>query len=542
MDRSGDHHLWLGSLDGVGRGQVRIGGVLKSVPRAAWELANGPLPEGAAVLGCPDDRACVRVDHLSLKAGPKGNGRSKGGGSGRRRSRPGGGSMRQVRPGAWKLTVTLGRDDRGRIRRANRTVSASGPAAASRALTAFAQEMRDAPVPLNASNGEPQDVTVDTLVDRYLDEHLLRDRGRERSTVDGYRQIHRQWFSPSIGSLKVGDVTAERMDRLFGAMRTQGLSRSRMNQAKALYAPFFRWLKRNGMIRVSPMTDFQLPTSAQVSRERVPPEVDELALLLRTAAEVVPEIAPVLALGAVTGMRRGELVGLRRSRMFPKDGVLIVDAAVDGIRVKTTKTRHERRVVIDADTMAMLVEHCAEMDRRAESAGSTVGVDGFVFSTVADCSTPMSVEFLTRRVGRLKQHLGIENKSPATVALEDEALRLRREGSPAEPVRRRPGPRPDGAMSYEDIGRALDRSRNWAIKAVASAKRREAAVGVAPSPVRRFDPRAPEVHLVRAPRRRLQHQRRRPASGPRPTGARQALQQAPRLRRPPRRRTPRPRR
>jgi integrase len=392
--------------------------------------------------------------------------------------------MRQVRPGAWKLTVTLGRDDRGRIRRANRTVSASGPAAASKALAAFAQEMRDAPVPVVSSDGTPEDVTVDTLVERFLDEHLLRDRGREPRTVDGYRQIHRQWFSPSIGSLKVGEVTAERMDRLFGVMRTQGLSRSRMNQAKALYSPFFRWLKRNGVIRINPMTDFQLPTSAQVSHERVPPEVDELALLLRTAAELVPEIAPVLALGAVTGMRRGELVGLRRSRMFPDDGVLLVDAAVDGIRVKTTKTRHERRVVIDADTMAMLVEHCAEMDRRAESAGSSVGVDGFVFSTVADCSTPMSVEFLTRRVGRLKQHLGIENKSPATVSLEDEALRLRREGSPVGPVRPRPGPRPDGALSYEDIGRALDRSRNWAIKAVASAKRREAA---AQSPRHQFD-------------------------------------------------------
>ena len=44
---------------------------------------------------------------------------------------------------------------------------------------------------------------------------------REPKTVDGYRQIHRQWFSPSIGSLKVAEVTAERMDQLFGVMRTQ---------------------------------------------------------------------------------------------------------------------------------------------------------------------------------------------------------------------------------------------------------------------------------------------------------------------------------
>lgn len=380
--------------------------------------------------------------------------------------------------------MTLGRDDRGRVRRASRTVAASGPAAASKALTAFAQEMRDAPVPVNAPDGKPEDVTVDTLIHRYLDEQLLRDHGRERSTVDGYRQIHRQWFSPSIGSLEVGEVTAERMDQLFGAMRTQGLSRSRMNQAKALYSPFFRWLKRNGMIRTSPMTDFQLPTSAQVSRERVPPEIDELALLLRTAAEVVPEIAPVLALGAVTGMRRGELVGMRRSRLLPVQCVLIVDAAVDGTRVKTTKTRHERRFVIDADTMAMRGEHCAKMDHRAETVGTTVDADGFVFSMVADCSTPMPVDFLTRQVGRLKQHLGIENKSPATTALEDEALRLRCKGSPEHRARPRPGPAADGALSYAEIGELLDRSQNWALKAVAAAKRREA---TPPSDHRHFD-------------------------------------------------------
>ena len=117
-------------------------------------------------------------------------------------------------------------------------------------------------------------------------------------------------------------------------------------------------------------------------------------------------------------------------------------------------------------------------------ASAPVGDDAFVFSTVADCSTPLLPDFLTRGVARLKGHLGIENKQPATIALEDEALRLRREGSPNHTAPRRPGPSPTGAMSYGDIGKALDRSQNWAIKAVASAKRREAH---SQSPARNFD-------------------------------------------------------
>ena len=43
------------------------------------------------------------------------------------------------------------------------------------------------------------------------------------------------------------------------------------------------------------------------------PEVEEVCLLLTTAVEVIPDVAPVLVLDAVTGMRRGELVTIRRT-------------------------------------------------------------------------------------------------------------------------------------------------------------------------------------------------------------------------------------
>ena len=82
------------------------------------------------------------------------------------------------------------------------------------------------------------------------------------------------------------------MDRLFGDMRQAGLSASRLNQAKSLYTPFFRWAKRRGMTSRDPMVDFEMPTSTYLSKERTPPEIEELSLLLSTAVEVVPDIAP----------------------------------------------------------------------------------------------------------------------------------------------------------------------------------------------------------------------------------------------------------
>ena len=146
------------------------------------------------------------------------------------------------------------------------------------------------------------------------------------------------------------------------------------------------------------MADFELPTSRHVAREHVPPEVNQLGRYLEAALEVVPDVAPVLTLGAVTGMRRGELVGLRRSRLFPKAGTLVVDAAYASRgRVKTTKTRKEREVAIDEATMAMLERHCERMDERAALCGVTVPPDGFVFSLEPDCSRPMGADYMTKR-------------------------------------------------------------------------------------------------------------------------------------------------
>jgi integrase len=251
-----------------------------------------------------------------------------------------------VRPGVWKLTVTAGRYADGSIRRLHRTIQTTSEAEATRELQAFVAEVRDSP---QADHRQDRDAIVDEAIEQFLIEHLLSEKGREPRTVDDYRRLHLKWFATEIGRRRVRDVDEAAIDRIFGRMRRAGLSRSRMNHARSLYAPFFRWAKRRRLITRSPMADFELP-STHVSREHTPPEVEQLCLLLETAVEVVPDVAPLLTLGAVTGMRRGELVTVRRSRLHADEGQLTVDAATDGKRVKPTKTRKERRVAVDPAT------------------------------------------------------------------------------------------------------------------------------------------------------------------------------------------------
>jgi integrase len=71
----------------------------------------------------------------------------------------------------------------------------------------------------------------------------------------------------------------------------------------------------------------------------VPPDVEQLCVYLQAAVEILPDVAPGLTLGAVTGMRRGELVSLRRDRIYPEARKLKVDTAVERWRSTPTRSR-----------------------------------------------------------------------------------------------------------------------------------------------------------------------------------------------------------
>jgi hypothetical protein len=62
--QSGEHWLWTGATSKGGYGQFKIGGHARYAHALAWELRNGPVPDGMRLTRHPDcPKNCVRSDH-----------------------------------------------------------------------------------------------------------------------------------------------------------------------------------------------------------------------------------------------------------------------------------------------------------------------------------------------------------------------------------------------------------------------------------------------------------------------------------------------
>ena len=315
------------------------------------------------------------------------------------------GSMRQRGNDSWQLRVHAGRDaSTGRKRYVERTFRGT-KREASKALAAMVAEVDQRPV---GSGGKG---TVAALCREWL-AHATPSFSPK--TVETTRMYIEDPIIPVLGSIPVAKLTPADLDRFYRQLLAVGRSRGPYAPAsiRRVHGIIRRALTQGvrwGWITHNPAIDASPPRVPM--KELKPPEPGQVVQLFRLAQESDPELATFIMLAASSGARRGELLALRWSDIDLDHGTLSIERGLvrvgDGLIEQGTKTHQSRRISLDSGTIAALEVHHHQAEERAQSAGSTVTSESFVFSHSVDGSRPWHPDSTSRAFRRICKQAGV---------------------------------------------------------------------------------------------------------------------------------------
>ena len=230
---------------------------------------------------------------------------------------------------------------------------------------------------------DPQKITVA----QYLDEWLATVKARSRpSTYDATEQAVRVYLQPRIGTVPLQRLTRTRVKALYAELRTSG----RKSNGGALSEKTVYNLHRTlSLALTDAVADGLLSSNVAarlVSRPESPQQdtwaPGQLATFLHHVAS--HWLFALWRLAASTGMRRGELLGLRWADVdFENSRLAIVQQRARGggqVNTGPPKTKRSRRPVpLDVATVAALREHRKRQAENRLRWGAGYDDQGWVF-------------------------------------------------------------------------------------------------------------------------------------------------------------------
>lgn len=324
--------------------------------------------------------------------------------------------MTEKSPGTWRLRAYVGRDPvTGNPIQKFETFRGSTTAArkALAALVTKAEKERSRFL-------EPSKATVGELLDAWL-EHIEK-RGRAPKTVYEYRRKIEGRIRPALGKVRIESLQPRRLDALYAAWLSEGLSPSTVRVYHSILSAAFHQAVKWGWVDHSPTDRATAPTAASPTMKVPTPA--QLATLVREAEDEDPVLAAAIMLAALTGVRRGELVALRWSDVDLAAGVVRVERAITVVDKVThegpTKTHQTRRVALDEIGVEALRRHWSFVTNLSADAESPLVEDPYVLSYSAHSGIPVNGDTLTHRFAALCKR--VEGKKAKTrkkgVALE----------------------------------------------------------------------------------------------------------------------------
>lgn len=191
------------------------------------------------------------------------------------------------------------------------------------------------------------------LTDRWLPA-LHADPKRKPSTIAGYDRIARAHLIPNLGSIKLADLAGDHLTTLYGRLRAEGSSERTVRYVHTTAHLALKDATRYRLVPYNAAEDATAPAQTPPRPKAwTPGEVRRFLDVAKT-----DRWSPLWRLVATTGMRRGEVTGLRWQDVDLEAGELVVAenrVVVDHeVVTGTPKGGRARRLGLDPATVEAL--------------------------------------------------------------------------------------------------------------------------------------------------------------------------------------------
>jgi integrase len=233
-----------------------------------------------------------------------------------------------------------------------------GDQAEFRTETAARKAVDSLRIDINAETVSTTQMTVRELAEHYKEKELGDDCGKTARTCETYRQHIDDHILPQWGDERVGDVKAFRVEAWLKSLDKADGTKSKM---KAVFSVIYQHAMRFGWAQRNPIREVRQSAKRQTEPDVLTPE--EVSKLLA----VLPDYARTMAVvAAVTGLRRGELIGLRWNDIDFANGMIHVRRSLVDQIAGEPKTEASKRPVPLEPALAYALQTWREKTDYAE--------------------------------------------------------------------------------------------------------------------------------------------------------------------------------
>ena len=342
------------------------------------------------------------------------------------------------------------------------------------------KEAEAARVELLAKLRDGSYVTPDTLtLSEYLEKWLAHMATIRRArTVERYRELARLHVTPSLGRLRLQQLTALHLQELYAQLgrdgarrdgRGGGLSARTVGHVHRMLHRALRQAVRWRLLAVNPAAGLELPEPA--TAELVALTQAQAKQLLATAGQAPAWLRLLVTLGLALGLRRGEALGLHWRHVDLDQGtvsirwqLVLVGGRVHWERPKTTAG--ERQLVLPAFAVEALRRHRTEQRTRKLALGAGYhpgGPDGPLVACYDD-GRPVRPDHASKAFRALARRAGLPESVHVHTLRHSAASFLAAAGVPASDIAAQLGHADGGALALRVYVHALP---DAAVKAAA---------------------------------------------------------------------------